>query len=136
MKWDQTRQFKASDYLVLTNVELIMEYYEISEQDAALERERVAMGQGSGISWVSKRVSSFEKELQSTIDFVIPSGGQVLNKSYFTFINNSTTKLSSDASYELDTYQYAHPLARFLPNITQFQIQFGDQLFPSKVPLT
>lgn len=135
MKWDQTRQFKSSDYVELSFVELILEYYEVSEQDVSLMREWASMGQYSGISWVSKWVSSFEKELQSVIDFVIPTSGQVLSKSYFTFINNSTTKLSSQDSYEMDTYKYALPLARFLPNIQQFQVQYGDQMFPSKTPL-
>lgn len=55
---------------------------------------------------------------------------------FLTFINNSATKASSgNEHYEMDIYPAANPLSWFLPDITSFQLQFGDNVIPSKVPL-
>lgn len=62
-EWIQARQFKSSDYVELSNVELILEYYDVTESEVSLMRERASMGQYSGISWVSRRVTSFEKDV-------------------------------------------------------------------------
>ena len=51
---------------------------------------------------------------------------------YITFINDSATKVeAAEKTYELGGhYQYADPLNRFLPNLTQLQVEFSGMFYP------